>query len=216
MARLPQPQFTPADARALTPREARMVTVLMVGRILGPLGDGLCRIRNLSAGGLMAEVFAPFAVEDRIGIELRNGFMLDGEVRWTRQGQIGIRFDQPVADIKSFLAEQRAGLRRRDGYVGRAPRLLVDCSADIRIDGRHHHGVVADISQYGARLVTAAPLVRDGQLSLSVAGLPHLRGAVRWVAEDGAGITFLDPLGFKPLGEWLRDPALRYNRRQGA
>lgn len=203
----------PAPQPALPPRDARALTLLLVGRIIGTHGDGLCRIRNISASGLMAEVCASFAIGEMVGIELRNGWMLAGEVRWTKAGTIGLRFERPITDIKRFLAEQRSGLRKPDGRISRSPRLPTDCSADVQIDGLHYHGAVTDLSQHGARLVTSAPLVRDGLMALTMAGLPQLRGVARWLAEDGAGITFLDPLAFAMLAEWLDDPALRYNRK---
>jgi hypothetical protein len=206
----------PIQERELTPRDARMLTVLLVGRVIRPRGDGLCRIRNISSGGLMAEVCAPFVVEERIEIELRNDRILEGAVRWIKPGQIGVRFDQPVTDLAQILSEQRSGQRKRGGPARRSPRLPTDCSADIQLDGHHFHGAATDVSQHGAKLVTNAPMRLDRQLRLTVAGLPPLRATVRWLTEDGAGVTFLDPIGFAVLGEWLEKPAFRYNRRQSA
>jgi hypothetical protein len=206
----------PNYERELTPRDARMLTVLLVGRIIRPNGDGLCRIRNISAGGLMAEVCARFMVEERVTIELRNDRMLEGVVRWIKPGKIGVQFDQPLTDIAQILSEQRLGQRRRGGPARRSPRLPTDCSADIQLDGHHFHGAVTDVSQHGARLVTSAPVRIDRLLRLTVAGLPPLRGTVRWLTEDGAGITFLDPIAFTLLGEWLEKPELRYNRHEVA
>jgi hypothetical protein len=204
---------TPVYERELTPRDARMLTVLLVGRVIRPRGDGLCRIRNISAGGLMAEICAPFTVGEHVAIELRNDRILDGVVRWIRPGKIGVQFDQPLTDIAQILSEQRSGQRRRGGPARRSPRLLTDCSADIQMDGHHFHGAMIDLSQHGARLVTNAPMRRDRLLRLTVAGLPPLRATVRWLTEDGAGVTFLDPIAFTVLGEWLEKPELRYNRQ---
>lgn len=202
--------------RAPRAPEARPVTLLLVGRILGPHGDGLCRIRTVSAWGLTAEVRASFAIGEKVRIELRSGHALLGEISSAKPGMIDVRFDAPITDLKQFLAGQRSGQRRPGSQVTRSPRLPADCSADILVDGWHHHGVATDISQNGVRLVTTAPLSRDKLLSVAIAGLPPLRAVVRWCAEDGAGVAFLDPLAFAVLAEWAEDPALRYNRRQGA
>ena len=54
------------------------------------------RIRNLSAGGMMAEIGEPFRVGDRIAIELRGIGALAGTVVWRVENRIGIAFDQEI------------------------------------------------------------------------------------------------------------------------
>jgi len=216
MTILSQPGALPipsASDRAMQPRDARTLTLLLVGRITGERSDGLCRIRNISTGGLMAEVCAAFAVDEAVRIEFRNGQIVTGSVRWTKAGALGIQFDRPVDDIRQLLSEPKPTGRQAGVRLVRSPRLPTDCSADILLDGRHHRGAITDVSQSGARLVTTAPLERDRLLTLAVAGLPHLRAVVRWIGQDGAGLTFLEPLAFTTLARWLDDPALRYNRR---
>lgn len=194
-------------------REARALTLLLVGRISSARTDGLCRIRNISAGGLMAETFARFEVGDAVRIELRNGQMVAGTVRWTRDGGLGLEFDARVEDIHRLLSEPLASGREEGVPLVRAPRLPTDCSADIQLDGHHYRAAVSNLSQGGARLVTSAPLEAGRLLTLAIAGLPTVRAAIRWVGEGTAGLTFLAPLAFATLAQWLDDPALRYNRR---
>lgn len=215
MAQLSPVSLLPARERVLTPREARALTVLLVGRIVrSGGGDGLCRIRNMSVDGLAAEVRAPFVVGESITIELRDSRTLRGAVRWSRPGRIGIQFDQPITDIAWILFEHRSALRKPDGAARRSPRLVTDCSADILVDGRHFHGAVTNLSQHGARLMTNAPIELNQLLRVTAAGLPPLRGTVRRLVGDAAGIAFLDPIGFAVLGEWLERPEFRYNRRE--
>lgn len=54
------------------------------------------RIRNLSAGGLMAE--APLRVlrGERVEINLRSIGWITGHVAWVTEGRIGIAFDHPI------------------------------------------------------------------------------------------------------------------------
>lgn len=54
------------------------------------------RIRNLSAGGLMAE--APLRVTrgERVEINLRSIGWITGHVAWVTEGRIGIAFDHPI------------------------------------------------------------------------------------------------------------------------
>ena len=54
------------------------------------------RVRNLSAGGLMADSDVSVAVEDRIVVELRNIGKVGGKVAWVRGGRFGVTFDAPI------------------------------------------------------------------------------------------------------------------------
>lgn len=54
------------------------------------------RIRNLSAGGLMAEPNAEVVNGQRVTIELRNLGLVPGRIAWANDRQFGIAFDQPI------------------------------------------------------------------------------------------------------------------------
>ncbi|WP_076071443.1 PilZ domain-containing protein [Sphingomonas montana] len=56
----------------------------------------MLRVRNLSAGGMMAETGQSFAVGERLTMELRSIGIVDARVAWIRPGQVGIAFDRPV------------------------------------------------------------------------------------------------------------------------
>ena len=57
---------------------------------------GEVRIRNLSAGGLMAEAPVLTKRGDIVQIELRNIGRITGHVAWVAQGRFGIAFDHPI------------------------------------------------------------------------------------------------------------------------
>jgi|TARA_R110000765_G_scaffold67829_2_gene131022 hypothetical protein len=57
---------------------------------------GEVRIRNLSAGGLMAEAPVLTKRGDNVQIELRNIGRITGYVAWVAQGRFGIAFDHPI------------------------------------------------------------------------------------------------------------------------
>ena len=54
------------------------------------------RIRNLSAGGLMAEVPVRVARGEPVEINLRSIGWITGHVAWVTDGRIGIAFDHPI------------------------------------------------------------------------------------------------------------------------
>ena len=54
------------------------------------------RIRNLSAGGLMAEVDDPLSVGTAVEIDVRGVGWTPGRVAWVAAGRIGIAFDSLI------------------------------------------------------------------------------------------------------------------------
>lgn len=57
---------------------------------------GEVRIRNLSAGGLMAEAPVIAKRGDKVELELRNIGRITGHVAWVAQGRLGIAFDHAI------------------------------------------------------------------------------------------------------------------------
>jgi hypothetical protein len=181
-------------------REARVTTILLIGKLFSRHGEALCRIRNLSSGGLMAEVHVPLAEDDPVQIELKAGDQLSGRVRWTREGRMGIAFDQPI-EVNETLA--RATVRTVEQGLVRAPRFAVDCPVELRRDGRRFAGRLINVSQGGARLETDFEPEKDQLLTLHIPGLPERQGGVRWVGGGAIGLSFLEPFAFDELGVWL-------------
>lgn len=58
--------------------------------------EGEVRIRNLSAGGLMAEAPLRVARGEAVEIHLRGIGWISGHVAWVTEGRLGIAFDHPI------------------------------------------------------------------------------------------------------------------------
>lgn len=54
------------------------------------------RIRNLSAGGLMAELPVRVARGERVEVNLRHLGWISGSVAWVAEGKIGVAFDHVI------------------------------------------------------------------------------------------------------------------------
>lgn len=54
------------------------------------------RVRNLSAGGLMAEMPDPVSPDSAVTVELRGLGRVTGRVAWQTEGRVGIAFDRPI------------------------------------------------------------------------------------------------------------------------
>lgn len=191
----------------LTPRGPRVTTILLIGKLAGQSGETICRIRNISDNGLMAEVHGAFAVEDQVAVTLKAGDVLCGRIRWSLNGRIGVEFDGPV-DVAALLGH----VANRIGPEGiaRGPRFEVDCSAELHAAHQRHEVRLIDLSQGGARLVGDLRMERDAIVRLAVPGLGEREAAVRWVGEGAFGLSFLEPLAFADFGPWLNNRPLRY------
>lgn len=68
---------------------------------LRPIGDKdaasfIVRVRNLSAGGMMAETNVELSIDDPMSVALRNVGTVKGRVAWVRAGRFGVTFDTPI------------------------------------------------------------------------------------------------------------------------
>jgi hypothetical protein len=65
-------------------------------RLAGNDVEHKVRVRNLSAGGMMAEGHVNVAPGSAIEINLRNLGWVDGAVAWIQDNRFGIAFTQPI------------------------------------------------------------------------------------------------------------------------
>lgn len=72
---------------------------LFLNANLRRLGDShalAVRVRNISAGGLMAEVAEPFGPDAEVEVEVRGIGWIRGRIAWQTEGRAGIAFDTPI------------------------------------------------------------------------------------------------------------------------
>lgn len=65
-------------------------------RFPGAPDRALVRVRNLSAGGMLAEGAAEVAEGGTVEVELKNVGAVAGRIVWVGEGKFGIAFDRPV------------------------------------------------------------------------------------------------------------------------
>lgn len=188
----------------------RHMTVLQAGKIVAGERQELCLIRNISARGMMAEVFSDFAADERIGIEFKAGTETRGTVRWVENGRIGIEFERPI-DVHHVLAPHGASL------TPRSPRLRVDGRAGIEIDDETCSVTVVDISQGGMKVHHDGHLEQGAEVLVSVEGLPLRKAIVRWAEAGSAGLSFTRVMPLDRISYWAaRQVAAPAARREPA
>jgi hypothetical protein len=101
----------PADGG---PRGRDSLFLLASLKIEGVRDEMSVRVRNLSAGGLMAELPEPVSPDSAVEIELRGVGRLTGRVAWQTEGRAGIAFDRPIDPQR---ARKPVGSRKDDDGV---------------------------------------------------------------------------------------------------
>jgi PilZ domain len=178
--------------------EARNVATLRVAKLTEVNGhEQLIRVRNVTAGGLMAEIGHPLVVGDAVALELSSQ-KIPATVVWTRDGTAGLKFDHGVD-----LGELLAGRKPRHGFRPRPPRLEVECKATLKLGKTYYTVDVRDISLGGVKVDPIDEYCLGKQVVVVVESLRPIRGEVRWFSDRRAGVVFDQPLKFEELAEWV-------------
>jgi len=79
-------------------------------RIEGSTEITQVRVRNLSSGGLMADVPKPIDIGTMVEVEVRGVGWVNGRIAWVAAGRAGVAFDHPIdpqAARKPVIADTR-------------------------------------------------------------------------------------------------------------
>src|SRR3569623_236087 len=165
-----QPETIPAlvgERRA----DERHRSILQGGKLATVQGDELCILRNLSAGGLRAEVYRELSVGEPVRFELKTGRSMTGHVAWVDGLSIGVEFDRRIP-IVPYLTHQVIGeLGRRI----RPPRVQVREPALLRVADREFAVVIVVASHAGFRVMTDGVLYDGGAVLVCAEGLGSRR-----------------------------------------
>lgn len=178
--------------------DSRVMAALRIAKLTQDgARDQLIRIRNVSAGGLMAELGHPIEVGVHVELELSSQ-KIPATVVWTREGTAGFKYDQTVD-----LGELLAGRKPRHGFRPRPPRLEVECKATLKLGKTYYTVDVHDISLGGLKVEPIEEYCLGKEVVVVVESLRPIRGEVRWFSDRRAGVVFDKPLKFEELAEWI-------------
>jgi hypothetical protein len=178
--------------------DERVSAMLRVGKLTDANGnEQLIKVKNLSAGGVMALVTRPPSVGDQVNIELSSQ-RIPATVVWIRNEMAGLKFDQNVD-----LGEMLAGRKPRHGFRPRPPRLEIPCKASVRVGKTYYTVDVHDISLGGIKVEPIEEYCVGKNVVVVVESLRPIKGEVRWYSDRRAGIVFETPLNFDELSEWV-------------
>ena len=178
--------------------DPRTMATLRLAKLSQESGhEQLIRVRNVTAGGLMAELGHPLIVGEHVAVEL-SAQKIPASVVWTREGTVGLKFNQNID-----LGELLAGRKPRHGIRPRPPRLEVDCKATLKLGKTYYTVDVHDISLGGLKVEPIDEYCLGKQVVVVVESLRPIKGEVRWFADRRAGIVFDKPIKFEELAEWI-------------
>ena len=184
----------PAERRA----DERLSAMLRVGKLTDAAGnEQLVKVKNLSAGGVMAIVTKAPQIGEQVSIELSSQ-RIPSSVVWIREESVGLKFDQNVD-----LGELLAGRKPRHGFRPRPPRLDIPCKASVRVGKTYYTVDVHDISLGGIKVEPIEEYCVGKNVVVVVESLHPVKGEVRWYSDRRAGIVFERPLEFEELAEWV-------------
>ena len=184
----------PVERRA----DERLSAMLRVGKMTDAAGnEQLVKVKNMSAGGVMAIVTRVPEIGEHVSIELSSQ-RIPSSVSWTRDDLVGLKFDQNVD-----LGELLAGRKPRHGFRPRPPRLDIPCKASVRVGKTYYTVDVHDISLGGIKVEPIEEYCVGKKVVVVVESLRPTKGEVRWYSDRRAGIVFERPLEFEELSEWV-------------
>ena len=178
--------------------DERTSAMLRVAKLSDASGmQQLIKIKNLSAGGLMAIAPSMPDVGQAVSVELSSQ-KIPASVIWIRQGLVGLKFDQNL-DLGELLADRKP----RHGFRPRPPRLDITCKASVRVGKLYYSVDVHDISLEGMKVEPIEEYCVGKKVIVVVESLRPVKGEVRWYKDRLAGIVFDKPLDFEELSEWV-------------
>jgi len=185
---------SPADAR----NDERHLTLFRVGALIVADHRELCLIKNVSASGMMIRAYSTMVEGCGVAVELKQGQLVRGQVRWVQDQNVGIAFEQRI-DVVDLLSSSMEGPRPR------MPRVEIHCTGGARQGASISTMKLHDISQGGLKAACSRALLVGEEAVVTLPGLAPIAGIVRWQDGDIHGISFNRLLALSELVEWLHE-----------
>lgn len=174
-------------------RQAPRLTLLIrAAKLVANAGEFLVVVRDVSRDGLKVRTFHPLPPDADYSIELSSGERHPVEKVWENGEIKGFRFTNPV-ELEQLLAECPTGKRKRPVRLRMKQEVAVFSGA-----GRSE-GLIVDISQHGACIVSHEYLAIDERIRIEGDVLPELAARVRWRRRPLYGLIFEQTFRFDEL-----------------
>lgn len=169
-------------------REARHLQIRRIVEIVANGRSIPFTLYNLSLHGAAGRSIFPIHVDTEIVVRFEDGFAAAGQVRWTRNGMIGIAFRRR---LPSDLLQPASRIRRR-----RSARFVVVHPALLVIGGQSAPCTIRNITTFGLMIETETDL-KPGQIVAILSSEFDYCGQVRWASDGKAGIRTFTPVNLR-------------------
>ena len=192
-----------ADVTGRVERRAhvRSVKVMRVARLKDICVDAesLGLVRDISPGGMMIEALVPLEVGQSISIALLDDQELTGEVIWCEGTTVGVQFASEIS-VDDILAKPAL---QKDGQRTRLPRFKTCKPIIMNCEDKAFEGVLANISQRGAKILSDAKPRMNSNLVIRLNALCLVAATVKWRAPSIIGVEFHRTLPMAELAQWI-------------
>ncbi|MDP3906437.1 PilZ domain-containing protein [Novosphingobium sp.] len=169
-----------ADQRAAQ----RFTLLLLTAKLVAPVGEFLCILRDLSATGLKARLFHALPDVADWQLELGSGARHSLEPVWQADGYAGFRFGDAPVDPHRLMDEDAGPFPKR--HI----RLRLKLPVMLWADGAARAGRLCDVSQLGAQVEADPPLALRQLVRVEAPGLPLRHARVLWRRGTAHGLVF--------------------------
>jgi len=159
-----------------------------------------CAIRKISTLGVTVESSLTPALGDRVSVEIATGQRPAGKIAWTRNGELGVRFDDSI-DVIALLNRKLVSQTPERRTM---PRLEVRCLAHIKCGETFSPAMLRNISSGGLQIEGNELPATGTYVSVVVEGLNIPGGELIWSRGELAGVHLFEELSWTSIIPWVR------------
>jgi hypothetical protein len=174
----------------------RFTLLIRAAKLIADGREFLCILRDASASGFKARLFAPLPPHDELALELGNGDRFSVEQVWARDDYAGFRFRDQVA-VERLLDETHGAFPKRQ------VRLRVDLDGLLHSGGETVRVGLHDISQQGASISSDKWLLMNELVRIETGITQPLFAKVRWRNHPRYGLIFEQTFKLDELGQLI-------------
>lgn len=161
----------------------RYISLIRAAKLILPEGEFVCVIRDVSQHGIKVKTFHRLPAQcAEVMLELQNGERFELQPARLEAEEASFTFTHPV-EVNRLIREHWVHPKRQ-------VRLSVELPVTLLTATTASEGIISNISQQGARIVSDARLARDQMLRIEAPQLPELRAKVRWRRGGAYGVVF--------------------------
>ena len=177
----------------------RQVSVMLTAKLETTGRQQPCRILNISSKGANIESLISLEVGQPIEIEFRSNLKSQGTVRWVREAQAGVEFDEAI-DLNEIWKRSEVSIKR---IKPRPPRYCCFAPVTVEHGDQRQQCQIIDISASGMRVVDISNMVLGTTVMIEPTGLPRHRAKVVWCNKESAGLKLVNAFKYHELEMWL-------------